>query len=674
MVLGVSLFEVVFVKSLGSEDLCMGVDIESGSPISGARYSLVIIRCGGSLVYKSESSSLARLVRIAWDYRPRRLGIDNVYELGGDERRLSKILSLLPPDLEVFQVTLVDGVFLDLREVARRAGVLEDFSKINSLRTAHITAMLACMGYGTSVRSVEEKTVIQVSKLRSHSSGGWSQQRYQRRVRAVIYNAATSIREALDRAGLDYDYYYKESRGGLESAIFTVYAPRDVVRGIVEEVEGPDYTIKIKPVYRSKLLVTTGDRGSKSTPLILGIDPGVTTGIALVDLDGRILHVSSIRAIDRGSIVELVSRYGKPVIVAVDVSEVPESVKKLATQLGANIYTPPHDLSVVEKRDLIERFAEEAKVRDSHERDALAAAYKAYLSLREKLESIESKLRDMGADIDREEVKRGVLEGLTLAEALERALEKVIEDVGLKRREVRRVEERRTQQVDVSEYILEIERLKAQREALEAKVRELEDTLREYERKLREAQLLLKAELVKDVEINKLKARVEALERDVERLRVEKEKLEVELAKAIKMIISVSSGELIVARRIPILTTRNLRRDEDVGVSNVIIVDNPNMFENEAIVELEKARVKVVLLQDTNSPLANILRDKLIPVLDIKLYRVEEIHGITLVDSKILEDAEIERERLKTLRKPPDIEKIIEEYRRERRSLLSKTS
>jgi predicted RNase H-like nuclease (RuvC/YqgF family) len=660
------------LKPLGSEDLCMGVDIESGSPEGGnARYSLVVIKCGGPLIYKAESSSLARLVRVAWDYRPRRLGVDNVYELGGDERRLSRVLSLLPPDLEVFQVTLVDGVFLDVREVAVRAGIVEDFSKMNPLRTSYVVAMLACMGYGTSVRSVEEKTVVQVSKLRSHSSGGWSQQRYQRRVRAAIHSIATSIKEALDRAGLDYDYYYKESRGGLESAVFTVYAPRDVVRGVVEEVRGPDYVVKVKPVYRSKLLVATGGRGLQSRPLIVGVDPGVTTGVALVDLDGRILHVTSIRAADRGSVVELISRYGKPVIVAVDVSEVPDSVRKLATQLGANIYTPPHDLTSIEKRDLIERFAGEVKLRDSHERDALAAAYRAYLSLREKLEDVEEKLRDMGAEIEREEVKRWVLEGLSLAEALERALEKAIEDVEFREGRVRR-EERRVQQVDVTEYLVEIERLRAQRESLEARVRELEESLRDYERRLRDAQSTIRVEIARDAEIAKLKSRVEALEREVDRLRAEKERLEEEVVRIAKTITAVSTGELVLARRIPILTVRNLRREEEFRGGDIVIVDNTNMFENEAIAELARMKVKAVLLQNLDSPLANILREKLIPALDARKYKIEEIHGIVLVESKVLADAEVEKERLKALRKPPDIEKIVEDYRRERRSLIER--
>jgi predicted RNase H-like nuclease (RuvC/YqgF family) len=42
------------------------------------------------------------------------------------------------------------------------------------------------------------------------------------------------------------------------------------------------------------------------------------------------------------------------------------------------------------------------------------------------------------------------------------------------------------------------------------------------------------------------------------------------------------------------------------------------------------------------------------------------------VESKVLADAEVEKERLKALRKPPDIERIVEEYRRERRSLIER--
>lgn len=663
------------MSQLNPDDVCMGVDIESGSPEGrDARYSLVVVKCSGSLLYKSESSSIAKLVRVAWEYRPRRLAIDNIYELGGHERRLLKILSLLPPDMEIYQVTLINGLFLDIRDVARKAGLIEDYSKLNPMKTAHVAALLACMGYGTSVRSVEVKTVIQVSKLRSTSSGGWSQRRYQRRVRAMIYNVATSIREALEKAGLDYDYYYRESRGGLESALFTVYAPIDVVKQVVEEVRSPDYVVKIRPVYRSKLLVVRSNEEIPRKPIIVGVDPGTATGLAIIDLDGRVLHLESLKSADRGFLVELISRYGKPLIIAVDVAEIPESVRKLASQLGANLYSPPRDLSVAEKEDLINRISGGVEVRDSHERDALAAAYKAYLSLKDKLEAIEAKLRDMGTEIDREEVKKWVLEGLTVAEALEKAVEKAIEEVDEGKKVIVR-RERRLPTVDVSDYIVEIERLKAQKEALEAKVKALEDSLRDYERRLREIQSVTRLELLKDAEVERLRSKISTLERELEKANGEKLKLAEELLRASKLIARTASGELVVARRIPILTVKNVRKLEEDDVMRgvkIIIVDNPNMFELEALAMLEKMGVEAVLLDSVESPLANALRAMLIPALSIKSYKLEEFHGITLVERTVLEDAKRERERLKALRRPPDIEKIVEEYRRERRKLIGK--
>jgi predicted RNase H-like nuclease (RuvC/YqgF family) len=277
----------------------------------------------------------------------------------------------------------------------------------------------------------------------------------------------------------------------------------------------------------------------------------------------------------------------------------------------------------------------------------------------------------MGAEIDVEYVKRWVLEGLSIADALERALEKAIEGVEVKRSIARR-EERRDQHVDVTEYIVEIERLKAQRNSLEARVRELEESLRDYERRLRDAQSSIKLEIARDAEISKLKSRVEALEREVERLKAERERLEEELGRATKAIAHVSSGELVLARRIPMLTTRNVRRGEEEPRVDAVIVDNANMFENEALAELARMGVRVVLLENLDSPLANALRERLIPVLDVRRYRVEEVHGVVLVESRVLRDAEVERERLKALRRPPDIERIIEEYRRERRRLTGR--
>ncbi|MCX8196027.1 MAG: DUF460 domain-containing protein [Acidilobaceae archaeon] len=646
-----------------SSEKCMGADLEQGAPgRKDARYAVAFVDPEGKLLYKAEGVGLAKLIRLAWEHLPSRVGFDNVYELAQEEKALLRVLSLLPPKSSIVQVTLLDGQFLDLREVARRAGVLEEGSKLSPAKTAYICALLACRGYGTVVRSVEERTVVQVSKLRSPSPGGWSQQRYQRRVRAVIQGAASSIKEALDKAGVDYDYFYRESKGGLESATFTVYAPRELVEAVVKEHRGQDYVVKVRPVYRSKLFLS---QRRPERALIVGVDAGTTTGLAVLDVEGNLLYSSSSKGMDRGSIIDLVLSYGKPIIVATDVAEPPETVRKLAAQLGATLYLPPEDLSVAEKKELVERLLGEP-AEDAHQRDALAAALKAFGSVRSKLEQIERKLDDLSFEISREEVKRWVIEGLTVAEALERAIEKALEED----KEVRRAEGRKAQQPDLSSYAMELEVLRAQKEALEGRVRELERAIEGYERRLREAWRAARAELLRDSEIARLEGRLGELEKALEEAKREGAALQERLRGMRDLLLALWRGDLLLARRLSSLTTANLRRSEralgGLRAGEVIVVDDPGAFEREAVAMVKGAAA--VLLPHLDSPLANALRGALVPVLErAKYVKLELDEEVALLDPSVLKDAGAERERLERGRRPLDLERIVEEYRRGRK-------
>ncbi len=84
------------------QELYMGVDIESGSPLSStnrAKYSVVIIDQSLKLIAKHQSVPLATIIRLAWEYRPRSIASDNVMELSldGSTESIARLLSLLPP-------------------------------------------------------------------------------------------------------------------------------------------------------------------------------------------------------------------------------------------------------------------------------------------------------------------------------------------------------------------------------------------------------------------------------------------------------------------------------------------------------------------------------------------------------------------------------------------------
>jgi len=276
-------------------NLYMGVDINPGSsPSSTARptYTLVIIDEEGRVVYKNTESTLSRIIRLAWENRVSTIAVDNIFELGAAERDIARIISLLPSHTKLVQVTLVNGRLYTIRELAEKAGIRVGHGKLSPGKTAYIAALLSSRGIGTPVGIVGLRTRIIVSRRRSPRSGGWSQARYRRRINSVIQSVARSIKELLEREGLEYDETYRSSSGGLESAVFTVYSDVETVSRIVKPYRGRDYQIRLKPVYKAHL--TIGVRGAVADkPLIVGIDPGTSTGIAILDIDGNLLAVEN---------------------------------------------------------------------------------------------------------------------------------------------------------------------------------------------------------------------------------------------------------------------------------------------------------------------------------------------------------------------------------------------
>lgn len=120
--------------------------------------------------------------------------------------------------------------------------------------------------------------------------------------------------------------------------------------------------------------------------LIAGIDPGITTGLAVLDIDGKLIHMNSSKHLDLNSLISDTIDYGKVILVGTDKSKVPGLVKAFATKLGARIISPNEDLKVSEKKQMTADF----KINDDHQGDALASALFAYKTAKPLLEKIDS--------------------------------------------------------------------------------------------------------------------------------------------------------------------------------------------------------------------------------------------------------------------------------------------
>lgn len=120
---------------------------------------------------------------------------------------------------------------------------------------------------------------------------------------------------------------------------------------------------------------------------IVGFDPGVTSGVAVLSLEGETIFLGSFRNSRLEEIVEKISNIAQPLIVATDVSPPSNSASRLARMFGATLYYPTISMTVAEKQSMTSG----AGVEDLHQRDALASALAAYKTYRPMIEKIRQK-------------------------------------------------------------------------------------------------------------------------------------------------------------------------------------------------------------------------------------------------------------------------------------------
>ncbi len=662
---------------MGSQPrLFMGVDVSpSGPPGSWRqRYHVVVIDDSIRLVTKLQEVSLASVIRVAWEYRPEVIAIDNALELapGGRPEALAKVLSLLPPGTRLVQVTASDEGFIDIREAAKRAGIDVMSAKPSPTRTAFLAAAIATKGLGLEVGFTREKTYIVVARSRGTKAGGWSQQRYQRRVRASVKLAADKVKEALEKAGIDFDVFYRTSEGGIDSAIFIVYAPREKLYGVVRPHRGIDYWVRIETRYEGELTFKRGDE-QPERPIIVGVDAGMTTGLAVIGLDGRVLHLDSYKEADRGSLIDTIKRLGRPLVVSTDVADPPELVRKLAAQLGAKLYTPPYNLSVEEKEVMASKTAEASglKPRTPHERDSLAAAYRALMELNSKLAEVEAYANKFDLELDVERLKADVVRGLTVAEALEKQIneligEDLVEPAPTSQAQQRPLQSLQRQHCDESD----VELLRAQKEALEREVNSLKEHLYHVEREAYLARKAAKAELMKDEEVRNLKAQVASLSSELERLRAQYEGAAETVEELRKALLGVARGELVIVRRLEELRLSEIKRSEQVmgplSKGELVLVERTWPFEREAVKALAEVSA-AVMLNDVSSPLAEALMSSGVPVLPTSSYRLTEVNKLTLAPTSAVKDAYRLREQMTASSRADELlESMLRAYRSQR--------
>jgi predicted RNase H-like nuclease (RuvC/YqgF family) len=641
-----------------------GVDVQSGD-VRGDAPSYALVVFDGEVVER-DVVSRRKLLRRVDDEEPAMLATDNMYELAADKDQLVHFLRGLPEETKLVQVT-GDERPEPLSRVAKRHGV--PYGK-PAMEEAEAAARLASRSVGYEVSAFTDETELKVARGRSTGGGGgWSEDRFTRRIHGSVKRATREVESELEDAGLEYDRDVTEKYGGYANAVFTVQArPEDIP---VSTRRSGDTRVEIEPVRRDGIeFVPLARRRDR---VFVGIDPGTTTAVALVALDGRVLDVMSTRTADTSEVIEWIIEHGRPVVVAADVTPMPDTVERIRASFDAAGWTPDSDLPIDEKQH---RTREEGYEND-HERDAMAAALFAHDDHADQIQRV---TEEIPRELDRGDVVSRVVgddESLTAVVAdMTETEEPEPESTSHDPRELTAEEQR------IKDLEAQVDRLQAHVSDLEAELDEKDDTIAEYEERLSEARREERQEAQERREVTRLQWENDRLETELDEQRERADELEGKLERLKDLwkldhsnVADVDGGEdLLAVKPVEQFTVDAIEAaDDGYGIANgdVVYLRDASGAGRRTAELLADFEPRVVLRSGGLSDAADeVLFDHQIPVGPADEVTIREVDELAIASESdveaVIEDwhdrkADREREQTETM-----VDSIISEHRADR--------
>ncbi|MHA1259565.1 MAG: DUF460 domain-containing protein [Candidatus Heimdallarchaeaceae archaeon] len=680
------------VKITDRELIIVGTDIlPHTSPSSTAFYAVSVYDASKKKEIGSyEKVNLQKLIGIVRSSQAAFIAIDNIYELVKNPSHIPHLCLQLLPNTKLVQITgaPLHG-YTPLSKLMRENDL--DFSgKLTPLVAAKACAILASKKLGYLVEPFEDETKIIVSRTRSKGPGGWSQKRYGRLMDTTVHQEAKKVESLLIEMRLDFDKNVVRSKFGSQKVTFNVYAPISEVTKVIKKQKGEICQISIHPITKERVEFIPFSQQVKTKSslrrLIVGIDPGLTIGLSILDFNGKIIKIASYREVSRGQIIREISRYGKPSLVCVDVYPYPSYVEKIASTLNARLYTPRSVMTVSEKNEISRKLAlqQGVLVRNAHQRDSLASAYKGYMKYKAEFERIDRKYFTEYDKSLRDEIKHLLIKGKTLTESVNeitKSLSKT-KQVAKEHAEItypKKVQNNYTvealqKQIDTLQEQIDWERSK--NNELQMEIRELEERVEYLVNKLQEGKTEYmekiqreKTYIIKENQISFLKEKVRLLEEELERFADRIDEL--------KRVVWLRNREgwipLKVIKKFTMDEIEKTSKNHGLGPGDTVLILDTTGGGGQTAEKLLSYNIKAILgnvdqlsyyakMKFVNSqlPTANVNPSDIIRIDEIAIIKEETLE-------QILKRAQIELDKTFAEKKKGFLDNLLEEYRKERK-------
>lgn len=426
----------------------------------------------------------------------------------------------------------------------------------------------------------------------------------------------------------------------------------------------------------------------------MGFDPGLTVGIAILDLSGNIISTISCKEISRADIIKHIIKHGKTVLVATDVYPPPKMVKKLATTLNSKIYSPSKTFTVSSKTELVDSYLNEISSSESpnnaHERDALAAAIKTYKHYQKKLSQIKKRTQKLGLTAEEEdEVKSMVIKGQPVSKAIDEIL-KVPESADLETQiveienDIDSIDEEKLKKIEEAARKLkqkiksqqnQIKYLNRKNKGLKKEIRKYKDKNTALQNKIDKLHYDYSKDILSKKEITSKVSIIKGLQEKYTAEKECREKLEENLRSIKNIRVLELSKEAIPVKIIESFTKEGIRAACEywkIKKGDVVLLSSSEGGGSQTALLLIKTGIKAVIVADKMShPAEEEFEKNEIPIIDADKIDLKMIDEFAVVNRDVLErkieDWKVETEDKRKKKEEDKLLEVIDEYRAQRK-------
>lgn len=381
--------------------------------------------------------------------------------------------------------------------------------------------------------------------------------------------------------------------------------------------------------------------------IICGIDPGITSAICALDLNGNIVDVYSSKKFGLESIIEYITKIGRPVIFACDVANPPLLLKKLVAAFNARLVCPKEDMKVGEKQKIVEdTFPEDKRIINLHMRDSCAAAIFAYRRFYDLFDKIDFVLKREGLMEKSDEIKKKLLLGE--AESIKDALIEKPESIMLQQkkrvRELSKPSEASMLKEHIKKQHVITEELKSENQKLKDRIEILTQQFKTCgspeTAKLAEAR----------------KHTIESLENKIFWLNNKIIDIENALNKKSDELTITKHGELKRVITLDNLSSEQVSNLKESNFGDCLFVKELNVLSTDSETKLNSLNIKIIIYSKENRYLANELFKHGFTLIPKNSLNMIEKSNMLLISKKELDKV---LEKLK----PIKVEHLIEEHK-----------